>query len=204
MNKKILPYIRHISRRNMIAPFIILAFMILLLIVLPVRSVLLPQRAESIDAIHKAASSGVRYIHIRLASPEYTGYDYVRRDKTAASYYYLMDENMEDPSCVFLLIPAGGDAAVISENASSDSGSDTDIGSGTESGSASEGIYEANARIILRDRNFDSFLDEYARDIGWTKGSLTEISGGFLVSSYNYHSLIYIITFILICLISLI
>lgn len=133
MKRNILDYIKYISRRNLIAPCIVLAVIAVLLFALPFRAVLLPEEVTTIEEIHAAAEAGDRYVHLEVDNLVYTGYDLMTGQKTKASYYYLLsgsadgsdngaatgsvtnsvsssDTNNADNSdtrCVFFLLPAG-------------------------------------------------------------------------------------------------
>ena len=179
MKKTVLGYIKYISRRNLIFPGIILAAVIILALLLPIRSVLSPEEAASAGEIVSLSESGAEYVRIEFDALSYTGYDYYVNNRPVASYYYILNEDDADNVCMFFLVPTN----------SSENTADKIL------------HYSANARIITGNTQFKIFLDEFSDDIGWSHDGLLDACSGLLVSSYDYHSALYIILLVLLALI---
>lgn len=164
MKRTIRDTIKLISKKNLLFPGIVVVIMVLILVLAPFRQVFNPPTAKSIDEIVKIYNSGAQFVHASLSNLNYSNYDYyTNKQSRQASYYYLLDEE-NGPACVFFLIPSentNGRAAVL-EN------------------------FEAKARFVTGDARFETFLEGFARDIGWDSEALKEISFGFVVSQFDY------------------
>ncbi len=182
MKKTILGYIKYISRRNLILPIIVLAVMLVLIIVLPIKDVLLPVKVSSIDEIIAANADGNSCVKLEMEDLTYTGYDYYVNYQPKASYYYVLNEDTSDDiMCIFFLLPSG-------ESAKADTISH----------------FSAPARIQPLNSHSELFIEDYCKDIGWTGEGLKTACGGILVSSYDYHATLYVVLAVLIILIIII
>ena len=162
-------YIKKISRGNLIFPAIVLVIAVLLLVLLPFRQFFNPPKATSIDEITELYNNGSKYVDFTLNDLHYTTYDYYTGSKDRAScYYYILDEE-KGPACVFFLIPEEytNDRADVLET------------------------YSAKAKFVTGGSRFDTFLSGFSTDIGWSTDALTEISGHFAVSQYDYRPAIF-------------
>lgn len=164
MDITIRDYIKKISRANLIFPVIVLVLAAVLLFLIPFRQIFSPPKATSIDEIIKLYNSGAKYVDFSLNDLHYTTYDYYTGQADNAScYYYILDED-NGPTCVFFLIPAKytNDRADVLES------------------------YSARARFVSGGDRFETFLSGFSTDIGWNTDALSEISGHFAVSQYDY------------------
>lgn len=178
-NTSIKEYIKNVSIRNLLFPVIVLIIILFLLIAVPISKVLSPKKVTSIDEIKNLYKENNHYCEFSFDELCYTGYDYFdAENRNKASYYYVLDDS-ENPSCLFFLIPV--------EN--------------TDNKSAILYNYSARAILLKNNAQTKAFLTGFSSDIEWDSTSLENISGGFLVSEYNYSPNIYIVIAILIILI---
>ena len=157
-------YIKKISATNLIFPAIVLIVALLLLLLIPFGQVFHPQKASSIEEIRALYDSGSEYVEFSLKDLHYTTYDYYTgKQNNASCYYYILDEE-NGPSCVFFLIPEKytNNRAEVLES------------------------YSAKAKFVSGGSRFNTFLTGFATDIGWNSDALSEISGHFAVSQYDY------------------
>lgn len=157
-------YIKKISATNLIFPAIIAVLAAILLFLIPFRQIFSPPKAGSIDDIIRLYNDGNRYVEFTLNDLHYTTYDYYTGSENNVScYYYILDED-NGPTCVFFLIPAKytNDRADVLES------------------------YSAKARFVSGGDRFNTFLSGFATDIGWNTEALSDISGHFAVSQFDY------------------
>jgi hypothetical protein len=203
LKRNILDYIKYISKRNLLYPVVILAFLGVLIIIVPFKAVLAPPAVFTIDDIVLAHEKGIGYVSLDMDELFYTGYDFIVDDRAAASYYYRLDDDSEKAVCMFFLIPRSYRQAAGSANAES---FDMDINyEDAENEASAPSVTQAlnftgKARLITKNKQFASFLDAYSEDIGWSPEALREAGAGLLVSNYNYHNTIYIVLAVLIAL----
>ena len=63
--------------------------------------------------------------------------------------------------------------------------------------------FDAKARFMTKDAHFETFLEGFAKDIGWDADALKEVSHGFVVSQFDYRpGLIMILVALIILLIA--
>ncbi len=163
-NITIRKYIKKISRGNLIFPIIILVLAGILLFLIPFRQIFSPPKAASIEEIIQLYNDGNKYVEFTLSELHYTTYDYYTgKEDNASCYYYILDEE-NGPTCVFFLIPVRytNNRADVLES------------------------YSAKARLVSGGERFDTFLSGFSTDIGWNTEALSEISGHFAVSQYDY------------------
>ncbi len=164
MDITIRKYIKKISATNLIFPAIVLIIAIALLLLIPFGQIFHPQKASSIEELRKLYESGSKYVEFTMKDLHYTTYDYYTGNQNNVScYYYILDEE-NGPSCVFFLIPQEytNDRAEVLET------------------------YTAKAKFVSGGSRFNTFLSGFATDIGWNSDALSEISGHFAVSQYDY------------------
>lgn len=193
MKRNILDYIKYISLHNLITPIIVVVLMVTLLLVLPFRAVLMPPEAASPAEIAEIVNRGGRYVHLEMDDLAYTGYDLYISQNARASYYYLLDDSQDDVRCVFLLIKT--DKSVPSAEVAGN-----DSGSGEDDSSTRVVLphFSGNARILKDDLQLSMFLEGFANDVGWPADGLKDICLNVLVSSYDYHSALYIALLVII------
>ena len=164
MDITIRKYIQKISRANLIFPIILFVIAATLLLLIPFRRIFGPPKASSIEELINLYNDGNKYVEFTLHDLHYTTYDYYtgRKDNTAC-YYYILDEK-NGPTCVFFLIPAQY----------------------TENRAQVLDTYSAKATFVSGGDRFETFLSGFSTDIGWNTDALSEISGHFAVSPYDY------------------
>ena len=163
MKRTIRRTIKTISKKNLIFPGIVLAVMILLLLLILRADIFQPERASTPEEIVALYEQGDGYVHVTADNLQYSNYDYyTSRKNRFASYYYILEED-QGPSCVFFLISG-------------------------EKGQQQEVIdhFDAKARFMTKDAHFETFLEGFAKDIGWDVEALKEVSHGFVVSQFDY------------------
>ena len=169
--RTILGYIKFISKRNLIFPAIVLAIMIILLIILPVREILFPSSASDITKIAEGIRDGKQYMNVDINDLHYTGYDFIKGNSPVASYYYILDENNPEPLCLFFLVPV----------------KDNEVPENTLDN------FKGKVRVLKNNIYFRQFLNDFSGDVGWSSDGLSDISFGAVLSRYDYHPAIFII-----------
>ncbi|MCF0142414.1 MAG: hypothetical protein HUJ75_03450 [Parasporobacterium sp.] len=169
MKKTVNGYIKSISARNLIFPVIVLAILAGLVLLVPFRNVIFPDRASGIKELAELFKAGQRYAEVDVDELHYTGYDYYNGSRVSASYYFILEDDEDDVRCAFFLLPSDGNAEETLNNRT------------------------IKVRMIANDKQFNAFISEYAEDIGWSSEGLLDICGGFIASAYDYRPILYYI-----------
>ena len=180
MKRTIRKTIKTISKKNLIFPGIVLFVMILLLILILSADIFRPDVASTPAEIVSLYERGDGYVHVSAENLQYSNYDYYTSSKNRfASYYYILEED-DGPSCVFFLISGKrGEQPDVIEH------------------------FDAKARFMTKDPHFETFLEGFAKDIGWDADALKEVSHGFVVSQFDYRpGLIMILVVLILILIA--
>ncbi len=171
MTLNVKKHIRIFCLKHVLIPIIPLIFSILLLEWIPFSNIFLPYHIDSPADAQEAYDNGYYYVEFNLDRALYTGYDTMKGNSPATSYYYDLDKNY----CTFLQFDF--------EN--------------TNERSASLINYTITAKLVHGDAIYDQMIEQFASDIGWTGSGLNKISSPIIISESEYHLLRYVIFFLI-------
>ena len=105
MKLSIRRYIKRISLKNLIAPFIVLVVVVIIGHFIPFEEMFFPETVYSADELAESVSTGTTYISYEIDDLVYTGYDYYDGGKISGRFYYAFTSD-EQP-VVFFLVKEG-------------------------------------------------------------------------------------------------
>lgn len=155
---------KKVTLKNLIFPIVVLFITVLLLIFIPFKEVLHPQKADNVYEIIARYQEKERYVDVALDEITYTGYDNCNsKGERIGSYYYALDD-ANGIKCAFLLLPADKNAEPLEKITG----------------------YSSKARFIKQSEKNIKFLEAFSKEIGWELNDINDISGGIIISQAEY------------------
>ncbi len=157
--------IRKSSLVNIAVATVILTVVLVLAFNIPFNKVLNLQYIDSVAKVSDSHLKGVDYAELTIGELKYTGYDYYRRGKRYASYYY----NITNNTCTFVLVENKGKEVKTSLK-----------------------DHSSKARLIDNNSKTDELTTLLAKDLNWTPEGLKSITSTVMVDETLYHSTRYL------------
>ena len=170
-------HIKKICLLSLAISAVSLSIIIFIIFQIPFNDIFFPTPMSYASSASTVYNSNAEYVEVVLSDVKYTGYDCKLDGKVYASYYYSLINN----TCTFILVKNSSKhplPEVLDD-------------------------YSVTARLIPIDKKAENMIDNFSKDINWTKDGLDKVTSPVLIDETSYYIDIYYylaICFFVICL----